>query len=82
MSAVYGQLHLNKVFLEIKKKKNKLPPRFFDWSRMELLFTEMGEIVEGTELKWNQDLDFEHVKSEVPIRLRGKNGGRKAVYES
>ena len=31
---------------------------------MELLFTEMGEIVEGTELKWNQDLDFEHVKSE------------------
>ena len=45
-----------------------MPPGFFDWSRMELLFTEMGEIVEGAELKWNQDLDFEHVKSEVPIR--------------
>ena len=28
----------------------------------------MGEIVEGAELKWNQDVDFEHVKSEVPIR--------------
>ena len=45
------------MFLEIKKNNNTLPPRFFDWSRrMELLFTEMGEIVDGAELKWDQDL--------------------------